>query len=366
MDVSAAKQQLGELIMMGFTGPELPAETAQFIRDARIGAVILFTQNYESPAQVAELCNQIQACKKDLPLWIGIDHEGGRVQRFKPGFTRIPDAATVGAAGSPKLAFEVAEVMARELKAVGVNLNFAPVADINTNAKNPVIGKRAYGDNEEVVTKISTAIVRGHLIAGVQPCVKHFPGHGDTSVDSHFALPQVDTDLATLKDRELKPFSKAFRSHCSFVMTAHMMVPALDPDRPATLSTKILRDFLRGEMRYTRIIVSDDMEMKAIVDHFGVGEAARLAIEAGCDLLCYRSEAAAREAYASLQADLDSGKLDPALVGEAFQRLRGLKKELLMPYSPVSVADVGKIVGNPEHAAIMAKIESAAPGSEPS
>ena len=173
-----------------------------------------------------------------------MDHEGGRVQRFKTSFTKIPDAATIAASNSPKLAFEIAQMMARELKAVGVNLNYAPVADINTNPKNPVIGSRAFGNNEETVTKMITAIIRGHLTEGVQPCVKHFPGHGDTGTDSHFSLPKVDTDLETLMEREFKPFAKAFKSHCALTMTAHVICTKIDPERPATLSKKILTDIL--------------------------------------------------------------------------------------------------------------------------
>jgi beta-N-acetylhexosaminidase len=168
----------------------------------------------------------------------------------------------------------------------------------------------------------------------------------------------VDTTLETLRDREFKPFLKAFRSHCAMVMTAHVMMPALDPKFPATLSTKILRDLLRTELRYSRVVLSDDMEMKAITDHFGAEEAPRLAIEAGCDILIYRSEAATRAAYAAVLQALESGKLAPNLVLEAADRVRTLKKDTLLPYQPVQVADVGQVVGTPAHAEIVAKVAS--------
>jgi beta-N-acetylhexosaminidase len=190
-----AKKRLGELFIVGFAGLELSDDTAAFLSQAGIGGVILFAHNYESPAQVAELINRVQQCRAQLPLWIGVDQEGGRVQRFKKPFTLIPSAEKVAACGSPKLAFELGEMIGKELKAVGVNLNFCPVADINTNPKNPVIGARAYGSDEEQVSKYVTALVRGMLVSKVQPCVKHFPGHGDTSTDSHFALPRVSTSL---------------------------------------------------------------------------------------------------------------------------------------------------------------------------
>lgn len=351
--IEAAKSALGELFIMGFSGPELGPETVQFIRDAKIGGTIFFASNYESPAQMAELCNQIQSCRGDLPLWISVDHEGGKVQRFKKGFSRIPEAGSIAATGSAQKAFDVAALMARELRAVGVNVNFSPVADINTNPKNPVIGSRAYGDSEEGVSRMVSAVVRGHLTAGVQPCAKHFPGHGDTTADSHLSLPKVANAITVLRDREFKPFAKAFKSGCNFVMTAHILFPELDPDYPATLSKKILRPFLRDELRFKQIIVSDDMEMGAITQNYGAEDAPRLAIEAGCDLLIYRGESATRKAYAALTQALETGKLAPEVVLASAQRSRALKQEVLLPYRDVQVAEVMKSIATPEHEAIL-------------
>lgn len=351
-----ARLSLGELFIMGFSGLELSPETAQFIRQAGIGGTILFSHNYESPAQVAELINQIQSCRQSLPLWVSVDHEGGKVQRFKNQFTRIPEAGLIAESGSAQLAFEIASLMAREVKAVGINLNFSPLADINTNPKNPVIGRRAYGNTEAEVSKFVSAMVRGHLTQGVQPCLKHFPGHGDTTVDSHFALPKVTTPLTTLRDRELRPFSKGLKSGCQFVMSAHILFPELDSEFPATLSKKILRTLLRDELRFKHLIVSDDMEMQAITDHFGAADAPRLAIEAGCDLLIYRTEAVARVAYASLEAALDQGKLSPEIVLAAAERSRSIKKANFPNYRDTLIADVMKEIGTEEHAQIIAKI----------
>ncbi len=335
-NIDHAKEILGELFIMGFNGKTLEDDTAAFISQARIGGVILFSPNYESPNQVSTLINQIQECRVgDLPLWISVDHEGGKVQRFKSGFTRIPEAGEIAKVNSPKLLFEMAERISAELRSVGINVNFAPVADINSNPKNPVIGTRAYGETEEMVSKMVSAFVRGHLTKHVQPCVKHFPGHGDTTVDSHFALPRVEDSLESLREREFRPFIKAFKSGCRWVMTAHLMNPNLDPKYPATLSKNVLTDILREEMRYTGLIVSDDLEMKAITDHFGVEEAPRLAIEAGCDLLIYRSEAATRHAYTSLAKALEEGRLDPIRVIESAEMSMEMKRATLLPYSPV-------------------------------
>jgi beta-N-acetylhexosaminidase len=351
-----AIRALGELFIIGFNGLEISTDTSAFISQAQIGGVILFSHNYENPGQVAELSNQIQECRSHLPLWISVDHEGGKVQRFKKGFTRIPDAAAIGAMDSPKLAFEISEVIAKELKAVGVNLNFCPIADIATNPKNPVIANRAFGSHEETVSKMITAMVRGHLVNGVQPCVKHFPGHGDTSTDSHFALPRVDTPLDILRQREFIPFLKAFKSKCSMVMTAHILTSKVDPKVPATLSKFFLQDILRKELNYSKVIISDDMEMKAITDHFGAEEAPRMALEAGCDLLCYRTEAASRHAYESLVKFIENGTLSAEKVLESAERIRTLKKSTLHPYHPIPISTVSGKLGIPEHIEILQKV----------
>ena len=352
-----ACKALGELFIMGFSGLELSEQTSSFITEAGVGGVILFSQNFENMGQLGELTNQIQDSRSNAPLWVSVDYEGGRVQRFKKGFTKIPDAASIGAMNSPRLTYEISELIARELKAVGVNLNFCPVGDIATNSKNPVIGNRSFGDTEELVSKMCTAMVRGHLTQGVQPCIKHFPGHGDTSTDSHFALPRIDTSLEMLQTREFNPFIKAFKSHCSMVMTAHILNPKVDPKFPATLSSRVLQDVLRKELRYNRIIISDDMEMKAIADHFGAEDAPRLALEAGCDILIYRSEAGARKAYEALIHAIEDGKLAPEVIFAADSRIKAYKKECLPSYQPLVIADIGKTIGTPEHQDIIDKVQ---------
>jgi len=351
-----ALKRLGELFLIGFEGKSLSDDTSAFLSQAGIGGVVLFAKNYENPAQLAELIAQVQECHTDLPLWVAVDQEGGRVQRFGAPFTRIPPAAVIGRSGSPKTAYTAAEVCAKELKAVGVNVNFAPVCDILTNPANPVIGDRAYGTNEDDVSKMVSAIVRGHIVQGVQPCVKHFPGHGDTTEDSHFKLPSVSTDLATMREREFRPFVKCFKSRCAMTMTAHLLAPALDPDRPATLSHKILQDILRQELRYSRLIVSDDLEMQAITDHFGPEEAPKLAIEAGCDLLIHRSEKAARHAYQSLYGAIEDGRLSSDRVIESAERSRAQKKDSLLPFSPPDPVAAAQVVGCEEHRKLIESI----------
>ncbi|MEW6057416.1 MAG: beta-N-acetylhexosaminidase [Bdellovibrionota bacterium] len=358
-NISEVRKLLGQCFFIGFEGLDLSPEVAKFIRENSIGGITLFANNYESPAQVAELVNAIQGLKEDLPLIIAVDHEGGRVQRFKKPFTRFPEARVIGDQDSPKLAFDCAEIMAKELRTVGVNVVYAPVADINTNPSNPVIGRRAFGETEERVTKIVSAYVRGFLTSKVHPVVKHFPGHGDTSQDSHFHLPKVKTSLQTLLERETKPFVKAFKSHCEFVMTAHIIVEAIEPKLPATLSKKIIQGILRDQLRYRGLIVSDDMEMKAVADHFGEVDAPLMALEAGVNILLYHTMPVQMRVFEPLLSKLTSPAGAEALrnLKDSAARLAQFKKDHLLPYHPVYIPEIQAIVGAKEHAQLAKKLE---------
>lgn len=349
-----ALKNLGELFLFGLHSPQLNDETAAFISQAKIGGIIYFAGAYQDPRQLAQLSQDLQGCSNQLPLWLSVDQEGGRVQRFKGnGFTRIPSAYKVAESDSPKRVFEISEIIAKELAACGINLNFYPCADILTQPSNQVIGDRSFGKTEAQVTKMVSAAIRGHLVHQVQVCLKHFPGHGNTIEDSHFHLPSVESSLEELRNREFRPFVKGFKSRCGMVMTSHVINKSIDPDKPATLSKIVLQDILRSELRFTKVIVSDDMEMKAITDHFGVDQAPLLAIEAGCDLIIYRTEEAARHAYEVVRKALESGELPPQRVLESIERIQNLKKETLSEYRPPDVNQVQSKVGTKEHEAVV-------------
>ena len=343
---------LGQCFFIGFDGLDLPATVQTFIEENSVAGVTLFANNYESPAQVAELINSIQAARgKGQPLAIAVDHEGGKVQRFKKHFTKFPEARIIGDQDSPKLAYECAEVMAKELKTVGVNLVYAPVADINTNPGNPVIGHRAYGETEERVSKMVSAYVRGFITNGVQCVVKHFPGHGDTSKDSHFHLPKITTPLETILDREVKPFVKAFKARCEMVMTAHIIVAAVDPKVPATMSFTILNDILRDQLRFRGLIISDDMEMKAIADHFGEADAALKALEAGVNILLYHTEPFQVRAFDAILSKLTSptGKIALAKLTDSAKKVTAYRAEHFSNYKPIYIPEIAAIIGSKEH-----------------
>ncbi len=233
-------------------------------REFDLGGIILFARNVEAPDQVAEVSRQAQTLAGELPLWVSVDQEGGRVARLKSGFTLWPPMLTLGRSGDEQLAVRFAAALASELKAVGISLDYTPVLDILTNPKNPVIGDRALAERAEDVARLGRAIITTLQSAGIAACGKHFPGHGDTSTDSHHELPVIEHPPDRIDAVELVPFRAAIQAHVAAIMTAHILIPALDDERPATLSPRIVDGILKRQLGYTGPVFSDDLEMKAI------------------------------------------------------------------------------------------------------
>ena len=290
-------------------------------KEFSLGGVIFFSRNIEAPEQVAELSRDVQQLASELPLWVSVDQEGGRVARLKEPFTRWPPMATLGRSGSVDLAARFGAALAAELKAVGITLDYAPVLDIHTNPKNPIIGDRALAEDADSVARLGATIIRALQDNGVAACGKHFPGHGDTSVDSHLALPIVEHPPDRIRRVEFVPFREAIRADVAFIMTAHVLVPSLDEEKPATLSPRVVRALLREELGFPGVILSDDLEMKAIASTYRVPDAAVDAIAAGCDALLICSgdvslQAATLEAlvHAVEQDRIPFKRLEDALV----------------------------------------------------
>jgi len=344
------------MFLVGVRGVELEAPTEAFLTEYQPGGIIYFAHNYDNhPALIAEFSEAIQNTRNaglGLPLFISVDHEGGKIQRFRKPFTHFPEPVEIGNIGSPKLAFLVAEVMAKELRAVGVNLDYHPLCDIHTRPSNPVIGRRAFGTDDETVSRMASAMVRGFVANKMVSCVKHFPGHGDTTVDSHFDLPRVKDSLEELRERELKPFARTIKSRVDMIMTAHMLNTSIDPKYPATLSYATMTTLLRQEMRYNKLIITDDMQMDAVAKHFGKEEMIALAIDAGCDIVMYREEEAGREAMDTAFRLLKEGRIKPEQVEASYARIREVKERVLMPYKAPSLEDL-RVIGCPEHNEIL-------------
>src|SRR5206468_8326830 len=288
MSPSALRRQIGQLLIAGFNGQQIPAELRSLAKEFGLGGVILFARNIAEPEQVAELAFDAARLVPDLPVWVSVDQEGGRVARLKEPFTEWPPMATLGRSGDVTLAERFAKALATELKTVGITLDYAPVLDIHTNPKNPVIGDRALAEKAADVARLGAAIVRTLQAEGIAACGKHFPGHGDTSTDSHVELPLVEHPPERLREVEFVPFKAAIEAGVATMMTAHVFVPSLDDKRPATLSRRVVTDILRQELKYDGVILSDDLEMKAVASQYPVPTAAVLAIDAGCDgaLIC--------------------------------------------------------------------------------
>lgn len=344
------RQQVGQLLMIGFAGHELSRDTRSWIREYRPGGVILFSRNLVDPQQIARLTSSLQSYADPLPLLIAIDQEGGRVSRLPNSFTIFPSAAQVAECESLNLAYQSACVTARELRAVGINMNMAPVLDINTNPQNPIIGDRAFGNTTEVVCGYAEAILTGFHDHGVVACGKHFPGHGDTSKDSHVELPVVNLDKQRIYETELQPFRHAIRHGLPAIMTAHVRYPALDPACPATLSHPILTGMLRQELGFDGLILTDDLEMQAIIDHFSIGEAAVRSLEAGADILliCHQLERQT-EAVLAVEKAIQDKRLTQDRLQESVARVKRVKERYLRPSVLDQSATMSEIVGCAAH-----------------
>lgn len=317
----------GQLIVGGFEDETLSPRFARALRSGKRGGAILFKRNIPSVEHARALCSDIlEASRPDLPPFLSLDEEGGRVSRLGPPVARFPPMQRLAETGDLKLLERAGRVLGAQLAALGFNLDFAPVLDVNTNPDNPVIGDRAFGTDPEKVSLAALAFYQG-LSRSVLGCGKHFPGHGDTLVDSHYGLPIIAHDRKRLDEVELVPFLAAARSNMDCFMTAHVIVKALDPRVPATLSPTICTKLLRGKLGFQGVLFSDDLEMKAVADRYSVEDSAVMSIEAGCDaLLICRSEDLQERALEALVKRAEKDKAFEKRCTDAFRRSVNARK----------------------------------------
>lgn len=327
---SELRSRIAGLLCVGFRGTSPPIELAELV-ERGVRSVILFSRNLSEPEGVVELTAAIKRLSAE-PMVIAVDQEGGPVQRLRRGFTELPALRALGASESPQLATRVGALLGRELRAVGIDWNFAPVLDVDTNPANPVIGARASSSDPELVARLGVALAAGLTSAGVAPCGKHFPGHGDTELDSHLALPKLSHSLERLERVELVPFRAAAEANIASIMTAHVVFTPLDADYPATLSAKVVRGLLREKLGYRGLVVSDDLEMKAIVEHFGIEEAIVRGLLAGVDmfLVCHSQERMHAAIDAVIRA-VEKGTLPLEIVESASERQRAFVQRWAAP-----------------------------------
>ncbi len=318
---------LGSLFMVGIPRPFLDDETRQQLHELRPGGIVLFRRNYTTPKALANLCAEIHSLFADARPLIAIDHEGGRVHRLQPPFTHFPAMLKVGQTNSVQLAYQVGFAMGQELRSVGIDLDFAPVLDVLTNPANTVIGDRAFSTDPYQVALFGRAQARGLRDAGLIPCGKHFPGHGGTLLDSHEDLPRDERSREELERVNFYPFQQIINEGIEMIMTAHVLYPALDPDFPGTASAKILTGILRQQLGFRGVIITDDLEMGAVVRHSTIDQAVLNALTAGADMLlvCHKIDLAISARDACLRA-IENGTLTRARVEEAAQRVAALKQ----------------------------------------
>jgi beta-N-acetylhexosaminidase len=356
-------QKVGQLMMIGFDGTTVDAELRRMITDIHIGGVILFARNVQSPEQAARLTNELQniALESGGPgLFIAVDQEGGRVARLteSASFTEFPSAMAIGATGDPENAYRMALAMAAEMRAVGINVDFAPDLDVNNNPSNPVIGTRSFSSDPAKVANYGIAFGRGLQENGVLAFGKHFPGHGDTGVDSHVDLPRVSHDRARLNEIELLPFRAAIQAGFAGIMSAHVTFPSIDPTPglASTLSRPVLTGLLREELGYDGLIATDSLEMGALAAHgYPPPVGAPLALTAGADLLLFnRDHAMHKNAFTNLLQTIKDGKVSQEQLDASVRRVLEAKAQfgILHPRLVADPAKAGESTATAEHHAL--------------
>jgi len=325
------EEKIGQMVMCGFQGKEPSEEIFQFIDEQKIGGVIYFNRNIGTVQQVHRMSKQLQersVAASGIPMFIGIDQEGGMVARITKGVTLMPGNMAFGAVDDADAVFHAAYTAGRELKALGINMNFAPSVDINNNPRNPVIGVRSFGDQPDRVSVLGIAAVHGYREAGICGTLKHFPGHGDTAVDSHFDLPSIQHDRERMDLIELFPFKAAVKQGADVVMTAHVVFESIDPSgKPSTLSEGVITGLLRKELGFQGVVITDCMEMDAIAKGYGTVEAAVMAIEAGVDIvLVSHSCDRQRRVLEAIKSAVKGGIISEERIDESVRRILKLKR----------------------------------------
>jgi len=345
-------EKIGQMLVVGIEGYDLNENTKSLIEKSKIGGVILFSNNVQDTDQLLNLLNSLKTenQKNKIPLFLSIDEEGGKVTRMPKEFEKFPTNKAIGKINDPVLSNKIGSTIALEIGSFGFNMDFAPVLDVNSNSKNPVIGDRSFGADVNIVSNLGIQTMKGFQSENIIPVVKHFPGHGDTSVDSHLGLPSVNNDLKRLKSLELIPFIEAIKNNADAVMIAHILLPKIDSENPSSLSEIFITNILRGDLNFNGVIITDDMTMGAIVKNYNVGEAAVKSVKAGTDivLVChgYDNEVTVINAVknAILKGDISGQRID-----ESVYRILSLKQKYNLKdeiINSINVEDINSKINN--------------------
>ncbi|MDQ0656754.1 beta-N-acetylhexosaminidase [Paenibacillus sp. W2I17] len=324
------EEKIGQMILAGVQGTTLDDQAKQMITDQKVGGIIFYANNVSTLEGTAKFVQSIKEANQSnpVPIFMSVDQEGGKVSRMPETVESIPSSRKVGETKDSALAETMGELLARQVQLAGFNVDFAPVLDVNSNPKNPVIGDRSFGSSAELVSRMGIAEMKGLRSEGIIPVVKHFPGHGDTSVDSHLDLPVVNKTEKQLAELEWIPFQAAVKEQVEAVMVAHILFPKLDPDHPASLSDVIIGEHLRGKFNYDGVVITDDLSMGAIAKNYKLNEAALATVKAGSDiLLVAHSYESAKTIFDTLISAVKSGKITESRIDESVYRILALKQQ---------------------------------------
>ncbi|MEC0202969.1 beta-N-acetylhexosaminidase [Paenibacillus lautus] len=352
------QEKIGQLVLVGIEGTALDDTSRRLLEDYHVGGFIFFKDNIESAQQSVKLFNDLKEANaaNPVPLWLSIDEEGGRVTRFPDEYVKLPSSGKVGSKGDLALTKRVGGLIAQKVAGLGLNMVFAPVLDINSNPNNPVIGDRSFGNSAETVSTQGIASMKGIQEHGVVPVVKHFPGHGDTSVDSHLGLPVVNHDLERLHKLELVPFQQAIDEGADVVMVAHLLMKSIDPDTPSSYSKPVINDLLREEMGFKGVVITDDMTMGAISGSTDVGDASVKSVVAGSNMILIGHEYALEEAVIqALTEAAHSGVIPEEMLNDRVRATLELKHKYQLSDEPVKATDVKSL--NQETKAVLDQLK---------
>ena len=324
-------EKIGQMIITGFNGSEYNDDMDRLINEYKVGGVILFARNIEDSNQMIDLTRALQENNNNLPLFISIDEEGGRVSRLPDDVEKFPSAFTIGLINNQQTAYENGKEIGYTLKRLGINLDYAPVLDIYSNENNTVIGDRAFSTEESIVSTMGIATMEGIEDSDIIPVVKHFPGHGDTEVDSHYGLPIVYKTLEELRNFEFIPFVKAIESGCDVIMVSHIILNEVDSSNPASLSKIVISDLLRKDLEFDKVVITDDMSMGAITSIMSIEEACIKSIKAGCDILLLgNAYEEIEQVIDSIKLKLYNGEISEEQINKSVKRILELKKKYNM------------------------------------
>ncbi len=339
-------EKIGQMIFTGISGNTLNQENLRLINEYKVGGIIFYKENIVSTEKILQLLNNIKTINEnnDFPLFLGIDEEGGRISRLPKEIIPIPSSQKISESNDVFFAHDIGKILGKELSTFGFNLNFAPVLDVNSNPNNPIIGDRSFGESPEVVSSFGIETMKGLQSENIISVVKHFPGHGDTDIDSHLALPVVNKSLDQLYELELIPFKNAIAEGTDMVMVAHILLPKIDSTFPSSMSKEIITGILREQLKFDGVVITDDLTMKAITNNYTIEKAAVYSVKAGSDIILiahdYQNVASS---FQALKKAVENGEISEEKINESVSRILQLKEKYKIDNSEVNKVDIKKL-----------------------